>query len=386
MLSYENKDAVVSLTNRLGDIFKLFQEKLDVYYTTSDEMVPEFNSALVEHEEFQLRFQEWISKDPTHDESDESDIKSQTLKQDDSMRTRSVASNGSKGSGSRVPSEGSHRSVSSIQRLADARIKRELVKVEASYLQQEQELLLERTLVENKLKALKAKSELEKAELECTLLENFGDGLDGPALGVSYVQKLPAGASGCGQSDSLQGGHRGQGGTTGRGQISSHGANVHSSYRHQDGSVTYDPDFSRYGDVSSHIERGHVTGHEYAVPQGCGVQTHGDIDNVQVGQVVHSNDSVHVHFQNGVPINPVDLCDTNGHGNDTRQDTIPGGSLNPHARSYPECCSHLSQGPDVASLISAMLMNLNMPKHKKSRCLMVIQLTTGHLFRILMSM
>ena len=26
MLSYENKDAVVSLTNRLGDIFKLFQK------------------------------------------------------------------------------------------------------------------------------------------------------------------------------------------------------------------------------------------------------------------------------------------------------------------------------------------------------------------------
>ena len=364
MLSYENKDAVVSLTNRLGDIFKLFQEKLDLYYTTSGEMVPEFNSALVEHEEFQLRFQEWISKDPTRDESDESDIKSQTLKQDDSMRTRSVASAGSKGSGSRVPSEGSHRSVSSIQRLADARIKRELVKVEASYLQQEQELLLERTLVENKLKALKAKCELEKAELECTLLENFGDGLDDPALGVSYVRKLPAGASGCGQSDSLQGGHRGQGGATGRGQISSHGANVHSSYRHQDGSVTYDPDFLRYGDVSSHIERGHVTGNEYAVPQGCGVQTHGDIDNVQVGQGAHSNDSVHVHFQNGVPINPVDLCDTNGHGNDTRQDTTPGGSLNPHARSYPECCSHLSQGPDVASLVSAMLMNLNMPKQE----------------------
>ena len=63
--------------------------------------------------------------------------------------------------------------------------------------------------------------------MECTLLENFGDGLDDPALGVSYVQKLPAGASGCGQSGSLQGGHRGQGGATG--QISSHGANVHST-------------------------------------------------------------------------------------------------------------------------------------------------------------
>ena len=116
--------------------------------------------------------------------------------------------------------------------------------------------------------------------------------------------------------------------------------------------------------MSSHIEHGYVTGHEYAVPQGCGVQTHGDIDNVQVGQVAHSNDSVHVHFQNGVPINPVDLCDTNSHGNDTRQDTTPGGSLNPHAHSYPECCSQLSQGPDGASLISAMLMNLNMPKQE----------------------
>ena len=64
MLSYENRDAVLKRNNRLCEVFKTFTEYVGLYNLRAEKEVPEFVSALANHQEFEARVNEWLDGAP----------------------------------------------------------------------------------------------------------------------------------------------------------------------------------------------------------------------------------------------------------------------------------------------------------------------------------
>ena len=63
-----------------------------------------------------------------------------------------------------------HRSGSS--RIGEAKMRRDLLKLNAAHLENEQKLLREKNIIKDRLMMLRTRNELEQASLECTMLEN----------------------------------------------------------------------------------------------------------------------------------------------------------------------------------------------------------------------
>ena len=189
LMDYSNAEAVTTKNRRLSEVFELFERKVVEYCEATSESVPDFQSAEVNHQEFQTRIQDWLGL-----------VEAEKQKSGQKLKTESESGrhgNGDNGCSvmppggenvnqNRAPSVKSHSSRGSSRasgklsttRLKEARIKRELAKLRAEQLAAEQKLIQEQLATEQKLvhekdelALLKVKNEYDQANLECTFLE-----------------------------------------------------------------------------------------------------------------------------------------------------------------------------------------------------------------------
>ena len=183
MLDYGNRNAVLQKYERLKEIYQLFLQRVDLYKWATGCEVTEFDSVIKNYEEFEGRLREWLEGGQVHQRTfslpqtvemdaatDLKEVRIETpMRKQEQLQPKA---SGSVIGGASVHSGISHRSSSSSSRLADARIKRELLKMRVQHLENEQKLLTEKILMDERLTVLKAKNQVEEADLECKMLEN----------------------------------------------------------------------------------------------------------------------------------------------------------------------------------------------------------------------
>ena len=140
LMDFSNAEAVATKSRRLSEVFELFEKKVVEYCEATTESVPDFQSAEVNHQEFQTRIQDWLWL-----------VEAEKQKSGQKLKTESESGrhgNGDNGCSvmppggenvnqNRAPSVKSHSSRGSSRasgklsttRLKEARIKRELTKL-----------------------------------------------------------------------------------------------------------------------------------------------------------------------------------------------------------------------------------------------------------------